>query len=73
MGDNNQLNNKTRRSFLTGGLADKGKKDMIKMLSADGNIVEVERSVVEAASTKQRSSNQEIYQWMNNPSKENNC
>ena len=48
MGDNNNSNNKSRRSFLTGGLADKSKKDTIKMLTADGKIVEIDRAVVEA-------------------------
>ena len=69
MGDNNNSKNKSRRSFLTGGLADKSKKDTIKMLTADGKIVEIDRAVVEAASTKQKATNKEIYQWMNNPSK----
>jgi hypothetical protein len=32
-------------------------------------LVEIERSVLEAATKKQKSSNKEIYNWMNNPSK----
>ena len=68
MGDNKE-SSKSRRWFVTGGLMDKGKKEMVKMLTADGKIVEVEKSVVEAASQKQKASNKEIYQWMNNPSK----
>ena len=72
MGDNKKPINKSRRWFLTGGLLDAPKKEMIKMLTADGKLVEVERSVLEAASKKQKSTNKEIYNWMNNPSKENN-
>lgn len=72
MGDNKKPTNKSRRWFLTGGLLDAPKKEMIKMLTADGKLVEVERSVLEAASKKQKSTNKEIYNWMNNPSKENN-
>ncbi len=68
MGDNKE-SSKSRRWFVTGGLTDKGKKEMVKMLTADGKIVEVEKSVVDAASQKQKASNQDIYQWMNNPSK----
>lgn len=47
-------------------------KDRVKMLTADGKLVEVDRAVLEAASKKTRSTNKEIYAWMNNPSKENN-
>ncbi len=68
MGSNND-SAKSRRWFVTGGLMEKSKKEMVKMLTADGKIVEVERSVVEAASQKQKASNQDIYEWMNNPSK----
>jgi len=44
---------------------------MVKMLTADGKLVEIDKSVLEAASKKQKSSNKEIYDWMQNPSKEN--
>ncbi len=49
---------------------DQNKSEMVKMLTADGKIVEVKKSILEAASNKQKSSNQEIYDWMDNPSKE---
>ena len=45
---------------------------MVKMLTADGKLVEVPKAVLEAASKKQQSTNKEIYTWMNNPSKEEN-
>ncbi len=72
MGDNKKQGDKSRRWFLTGGLFGAEKKEMIKMLTADGKLVEVEKSVLEAATKKQKASNKEIYQWMKNPSKENN-
>jgi hypothetical protein len=70
MGDTNQ-DNKSRRWFLTGGLAGTKKKEMVKMLTADGKIVEVEKAKLDEATKNQRSTNKEIYDWMNNPSKEN--
>lgn len=45
--------------------------EMVKMLTADGKLVEVERTVLEAASKKQKAANKDIYEWMDNPSKEN--
>ena len=72
MGDNNNITNKSRRWFLTGGLSGKGKKEMVKMLTADGRLVQIEKTVLDRASKKQKSSNEEIYNWMENPSKENN-
>ena len=72
MGDNNKPTDKSRRWFLTGGLLDRvKKKEMVKMLTADGKLVEIEKSVLDAASTKQKASNKEIYKWMDNPSKDN--
>ncbi len=69
MDDNQKEFNKSRRRFLTGGLLEPRKKEMVKMLTADGKLVEIEKSVLEAATKKQKSSNKEIYNWMNNPSK----
>ena len=72
MGENNK--NQTRRGFLTVFFStDKtvSKPEMVKMLTADGKLVEVEKSIYDAASTKQKVSNKEILNWMDNPSKEN--
>ena len=66
MGDNKQPANKSRRSFLSGLL--NSKKEKVKMLTADGKLVEVDKDVLDAA-TKQKVNNKEILQWMNNPSK----
>lgn len=68
MGDNKE-SSKSRRWFLTGGLGEKSKTEMVKMLTADGKVVEIEKSILEAASQKQKATNAEIYEWMNNPSK----
>ena len=71
MGDNKKPTDKSRRWFLTGGLMDTGnKKEMVKMLTADGKIVEIEKSVLDAAAKNKKATNQEIYQWMDNPSKD---
>ena len=69
MGNNKQPHNKSRRSFLSGLL--NPKKETVKMLTADGKLVEVDKDVLEAAS-KQKTTNKDILQWMNNPSKKEN-
>ncbi len=78
MGNNNQ-HDKDRRwffSFFLGGNketagTENGSEETVKMLTADGRLVEVKRSVLEAMRTKKRASNKDIYNWMENPSKEN--
>ncbi|MEQ1798464.1 MAG: hypothetical protein ABL872_10965 [Lacibacter sp.] len=70
MGDNNKQGDKSRRWFLTGGLFGGEKKEMIKMLTADGKLVEVDKKVLDAAA-KQTATNKDILNWMDNPSKEN--
>ena len=73
MGDNTKPEEKSRRWFLSlFSKADTNKGNMVKMLTADGKLVEIDRAVLEAASKSQKSSNKEIYDWMKNPSKENN-
>ncbi len=74
MGDNKQSEDKSRRWFLSLFTAENkaAKPGMVKMLTADGKLVEVDKAVLEAASKKQKSTNKEIYDWMQNPSKENN-
>ncbi len=73
MGDTNNNEHKSRRWFLSlFKLAedDSPKNDKVKMLTADGKLVEVDKAVLDAASKKIRSTNKEIYAWMNNPSKD---
>lgn len=77
MGDNEEKKENSRRWFLSlfaGGNKEKAcaKPGMVKMLTSDGKLVEIDKAVLEAASKKQRSTNKEIYDWMKNPSKENN-
>jgi len=73
MGDNKKSEDKSRRQFLS--LFSNFDKQVdnpekVKMLTADGRLVEIDKKVLEAASKNKRSSNKEIYDWMNNPSKE---
>lgn len=66
---------KNRRWFLslfTSAGKPSKKTDMVKMLTADGKLVEIDRSVLEQATQKKKSSNKEIFHWMKNPSKDNN-
>ncbi|MBI1342969.1 MAG: hypothetical protein GC171_08555 [Terrimonas sp.] len=67
---NNKSENKSRRWFLTGGLTGKAKQEKVKMLTADGQLVEIDKAVLDAIKTSQKATNKEIYDWMNNPSKE---
>ena len=74
MGDNKKTDDKSRRWFLSL-LSATDKKNtkpgMVKMLTADGKLVEIEQTVLDAAKKNQKATNKEIYDWMNNPSKEN--
>ena len=69
MDNNKNETNRSRRSFFTGLL--NLKKEKVKMLTADGKLVEVDKAVFDAAN-KQKVNNKEILQWMNNPSKNEN-
>lgn len=74
MADNKNSEDNNRRWFLSlFTTADKKetKPGMVKMLTAEGKLVEIDKAVLEAASKKQKSTNKEIYDWMQNPSKEN--
>jgi hypothetical protein len=66
---NKQPENKSRRSFFNVLL--NSKKEKVKMLTADGKLVEVDKAVFDAA-TKQKVNNKEILQWIKNPSKNEN-
>lgn len=58
---------KSRRQFFSSLMGNK-KEEKIKLLTADGKLVEVDRSVLEAGQRK-KVNNQEILAWMQNPSK----
>lgn len=73
MGNKKNEIDKDRRWFLslfTSSEKESENPEMVKMLTADGKLVQVNKAVLEAASTKQKSSNKEIFDWMDNPSKE---
>jgi hypothetical protein len=75
MGEDKKVETKSRRWFLslfTNADSKSAKPGMVKMLTAEGKLVEIDKAVLEAASKKQKSTNKEIYDWMNNPSKEKN-
>jgi hypothetical protein len=75
MGNTKKTADTSRRDFFSLLLSKKensGSTEKIKMLTAEGKLVEVDKAVFEAASKKQKATNKEIYQWMNNPSKETN-
>ena len=42
---------------------------MVKMLTPDGKLVEVDESILAAASKGKKADNKEIFHWMKNPSK----
>ncbi|HQQ93833.1 MAG TPA: hypothetical protein PLQ93_04725 [Bacteroidia bacterium] len=42
----------------------------VKMLTPDGKLVEIDKALFEKLSTGQKAGKSEIYQWMNNPSKD---
>ena len=71
MGDRNNSEKKSRRWFLTIGKSDpKPSVEKVKMLTADGKLVEVDKKVVDAIANRQKVNNKEILDWMKNPSKE---
>ena len=40
------------------------------MLTPDGKLVEVDKDVIDASVNRQKASSQDIYNWMENPSKD---
>lgn len=77
MGDDQIKKEKGRRWFLSlftpvDKVQAGTKPEMVKMLTADGRLVQIDKAVLESATKKQKSSNKEIYDWMKNPSKEDN-
>ncbi|HMU46811.1 MAG TPA: hypothetical protein PKC72_10610 [Chitinophagaceae bacterium] len=63
---------RSRRDFLSlfmGKQSEKIKAETTKMLTADGRLVEVDKSIVSAAKERHKATNKSIYDWMKNPSK----
>lgn len=67
MGKDKQPAATSRRQFFSFLIRDK--KETIKMLTADGKLVEVDKAVYDQVAGKQKATNKEIYDWMENPSK----
>lgn len=69
MGNNKKPQNNSRRSFFS--MLAGGKKEKVKMLTQDGKLVEVDKAIFDAITQNKKASNKEIYDWMINPSKDN--
>ena len=77
---NKKTEDKSRRWFLSLFLSGNddastaklpGDGEKVKMLTAEGKLVEVDKRILDAATKKQKASNKQILTWMKNPSKEN--
>lgn len=67
MGQEKKPTAKSRRQFFSFLLTEK--KQTIKMLTADGKLVEVDKAVYDQVVNKEKATNKQIYDWMENPSK----
>lgn len=68
MGNESKKSTQSRRGFLS--LLTRGQQEKVKLLTADGKLVEVDKAVLDQVKKNQKATNKEILQWMNNPSKE---
>lgn len=73
MGNNKQPADKSRRDFFSSLFSanEKNKSEKVKMLTPDGKLVEVDKDVLDKITGSKKASNEDIYKWMENPSKEN--
>lgn len=77
MGNNNKSGGGSRRWFFSRMVTSEKNSSIpaniekVKMLTADGKLVEISKSVLESASKNKKASNKEILHWMKNPSKQN--
>ena len=69
MGNNKQPADKSRRDFFSL-LVSKKETEKIKMLTPDGKLVEVDKDVLDKITGNKKASNEDIFNWMKNPSKE---
>lgn len=51
------------------GINTKAGTEKIKMLTADGKLVEVDKSILDKATDKKRASNEEVFKWMSSKQK----
>jgi hypothetical protein len=70
MGAENKPTNQSRRDFFSVFSKSNKKEEMVNMLTPDGKLVSVPKSVVTKSTTRQQANNEDILNWMNNPSKE---
>jgi hypothetical protein len=78
MEKNNNKKDGSRRWFLSALFSGVDEKfiesqtdqEMVKMLTPDGKLVEISKSVFEKASKGNKATNSDIYKWMENPSKD---
>lgn len=68
MGNNKQQPSSRRQFFAA--LSGKKEQAKVKLLTPDGKLVEVDKDVYDKITGKQKASNADIYNWMDNPSKE---
>ena len=72
MGQEQKNTSSSRRKFLSlfNLTQSNTGNEKVKLLTADGKLMEVDKAVLEKAATKKKASNKEILAWMQNPSKE---
>lgn len=70
MGNEKAKPKTSRRGFFSS-FVNASKPETVKMLSPDGKLVEVNKALLEKLSTGKKATNKEVYEWMQNPSKEN--
>lgn len=69
MGTNDNSKNHSRRQFLSLFKGTDQKEEVVKMLTPDGKLVTVPKSAIQKSSNRSKAENQDIYNWMKNPSK----
>ncbi len=69
---NEKTNPKTSRRSFFSSLLNAKKPETIKMLSPDGKLVEVDKALLEKVLKGKKATNKEVYDWMKNPSKDDN-
>ncbi|HLG39820.1 MAG TPA: hypothetical protein VI461_09135 [Chitinophagaceae bacterium] len=78
MGNNKKSPTNSRRSFLSSFFSGKNNvssdtsvnHEKVKMLTADGKLVEVDKVLLDKAVNRFKAKKKDIFNWMNNPSKE---
>jgi hypothetical protein len=67
MGAPKKTTNQSRRDFFSV-FKKKQEDELVKMLTPDGKLVTVPKSVLTKAENRKKVNNQDILNWMNNPS-----